>query len=379
MKEIRQVFNVNIDSNRIFGLDILRAFAIFFVMLGHSRYLIPSLIDNKAYKFFVMDGVTIFFVLSGYLIGGILIKILIKENGFHLSTLINFWMRRWLRTVPIYLLILSIVLLIQLVSSGSFSISYLKYFLFSQNIYSPHPSFFPEAWSLSIEEWFYLSLGAGLFLSLKFGRSVQKTLLFWILFIILSSTCIRSLNAIKYSCVDNTCWQAYIRGQVITRLDSLMFGVLAAYISVFFKQTWISMRSRPVWFFGILLVFIPQAYDYFIGGMWFKNYFFFTFVSIGTFFLLPVAANLTKGSGVIYKLITVTSLISYSIYLINYTLISKYYFEAVKKILPVLSREILVVHIFNYTSFWVITFLVSILLYKYFELPVTKLREKIRI
>lgn len=378
MKQIKNIFSVGIDSNRVYGLDILRALAIFFVMFGHSRYLVPSLIHNKEYMFFVMDGVTIFFVLSGFLIGGILIKILVKENSFSLSTLINFWMRRWFRTVPNYLLILATVLVIEVLNSGIFKLNNLKYFIFSQNLYSPHPSFFPEAWSLSIEEWFYLTLGSGLFISFKFRFSVKKTVLVWIGLIILGATFIRTYQAIIHDCADNMCWQAYVRGQVITRLDSLMIGVLAAYISIFFNHIWLAMRSNTFFLLGIFLICIPQLYDYFIGGMWFKNYLLFSFVSIGTFLLLPKATTISTGNGFLYRLVTVTSLISYSMYLVNYTLISKYLFRAIKILFPFFSQEILLIQMINYSLFWGITFIGSILLYKYFELPVTKLREKIK-
>ena len=121
----------------------------------------------KYINFFIFDGVSIFFVLSGFLIGGILIKLL-KENILNSKLIITFWVRRWFRTLPNYFLILIILILLDSIYNENFSFySYKRYFLFSQNLFSKHPGFFPEAWSLSVEEWFYLLIPIIIFISIK--------------------------------------------------------------------------------------------------------------------------------------------------------------------------------------------------------------------
>ena len=92
---IKDVLKIEINSSRIYGLDILRAMAILFVVIGHGQYLLPRKF-NTFHSIFVFDGVSIFFVLSGFLIGGILIKI-IENKEANTSTLIDFWKRRWFR------------------------------------------------------------------------------------------------------------------------------------------------------------------------------------------------------------------------------------------------------------------------------------------
>jgi peptidoglycan/LPS O-acetylase OafA/YrhL len=161
MKKIKQIEQTNTKS-RIFGLDILRACAIMFVVVGHGKYLYPSttpkIISKTISLIFGYDGVSIFFVLSGFLIGGILIKTLEKKRG-EKKVLLNFWIRRWLRTLPPYFLILIILLILNLLFTEGFHFSKrfpLNFFTFTQNLFYRHPNFFPEAWSLSIEEWFYL-------------------------------------------------------------------------------------------------------------------------------------------------------------------------------------------------------------------------------
>ena len=82
-------------GKRIYGLDILRSIAILSVLGTHSGWLLPDFI-NKYIQRFSLDGVSLFFVLSGFLIGHILLKKL-NETDFNLHQLFNFWLRRWFR------------------------------------------------------------------------------------------------------------------------------------------------------------------------------------------------------------------------------------------------------------------------------------------
>ena len=59
---------------RIYGLDVLRALAITYVMFSHGYEYSGKLVSDHYYKWLVLDGVGLFFVLSGFLIGGILIR-----------------------------------------------------------------------------------------------------------------------------------------------------------------------------------------------------------------------------------------------------------------------------------------------------------------
>ena len=108
---IISVFKIETDKNRIYGLDLLRAFAIIFVMIGHGADMLTP--AQKRDIFIVIpDGVNIFFVLSGFLIGGILIKLLEKDN-LNYKYLFVFWQKRWLRTLPMYYTVLIILILLQ--------------------------------------------------------------------------------------------------------------------------------------------------------------------------------------------------------------------------------------------------------------------------
>ena len=135
-----------IDS-RNFGLDLLRAIAILSVLISHSFYLLP---DPKKYIGFTFGGwfgVQLFFVLSGFLIGTIIINN--YDNNFSFKSIQHFWMRRWLRTLPAYLFVITALMLIKQVFDY-------RYFFFLQGLINFNFDLLPASWSLCIEEWFYL-------------------------------------------------------------------------------------------------------------------------------------------------------------------------------------------------------------------------------
>jgi len=124
-------------KNRIFGLDVIRALAILLVLCSHSTLLLFP--DNKhilitVIQFFGTVGVDLFFVLSGFLIGTIILKQLqkghtkFKDFGY-------FWVRRWFRTLPNYFLILLLNIALLFVLKGEVIHGVSTYFGFLQNFY----------------------------------------------------------------------------------------------------------------------------------------------------------------------------------------------------------------------------------------------------
>ncbi len=139
------------------GLDGLRAIAFLFVFFNHSEYFE-----------FGWAGVQLFFVLSGFLITGILLEM--KKNMFMREYLIKFYGRRLLRISPLYyfylLLMLGITTL--LIHYGyrinvmklfqtqlPYAFGYIYNFYCASFHYRPVP-FLVHFWSLSVEEQFYI-------------------------------------------------------------------------------------------------------------------------------------------------------------------------------------------------------------------------------
>ena len=376
---MRNILKIELNPERIYGLDILRAFAILFVVAGHGEVLLPRQLKSIN-DFFVFDGVSIFFVLSGFLIGGILIKIL-EKNQITINLLFEFLIRRWFRTLPNYFLILITLGILHFFLTDHFSFWSIKsYFIFSQNLFSEHPSwFFPEAWSLSIEEWFYLLVPIIIFSLIKIIKfSTRKAVLFTAVLMIILVTCFRFMRY-NFVHVENiTEWDSLYRKQVFTRLDSLMYGVIGAYFNFHHISNW--LKHKNIFFIlGIILlisskIIIPNLF--FVGGIY-SCVFSFSVISLGTLFLLPFLNDFKKGKSVFYKIITYISLVSYSMYLLNLSIVREWIINKINWN-DILSNGYLII-IIKYSLYWFLTIVLSILLYKYFEIPLTKLRDYKRI
>lgn len=375
---MRNFFKIKMNPERIYGLDILRAIAILFVVIGHGNYLVETEI-YKYVNYFLFDGVSLFFVLSGFLIGGILIKLL-DSNLLSLKLIYSFWKRRWFRTIPNYFLILTILLILNLVFTENFKIfDKLRYYIFSQNLFYKQPEFFPEAWSLSIEEWFYLLTPLLIIFGFKILKlSVKNSILFAVILIIVWSTCIRYyyyyLN-IGHFQTDSEYWGWKFRTQVVTRLDSMMYGVIGAFVSYYFNNFWIQYKSQFL-ILGIFIFIIIRLNPFeFQQFNIYESVFSFTFISIATLFLLPYLSMMKNGDGWIYRSLTIISLISYSMYLVNLSIVQYW-------ILPcfdwnkIKSFNSYFAIIFQYFLYWFFTIMLSVLIYKYFEIPIMNLREK---
>jgi peptidoglycan/LPS O-acetylase OafA/YrhL len=155
------------DEQRIDSLDGLRGFAVLAVIVCH---LFPELDQpdhwlGRIYNGVIeagWSGVDLFFVLSGFLITGILVRNRQSANYFR-----SFYARRILRIFPLYYILCIIVIFI--LPAMPFPASWdlhrqpgnpLYYFLFFNNFSAwlevPAYKFLSVCWSLAIEEQFYL-------------------------------------------------------------------------------------------------------------------------------------------------------------------------------------------------------------------------------
>ncbi len=146
-----ELSNAKVLPERVFGLDIVRSIAIIMVVLSHSLWLLKPLeryhlfgkifpVMVGLFPLFGMLGVDLFFALSGFLIGNILIKIYLNSQVFDFKVLRLFWIRRWFRTLPNYYL----VLLLNVILASRFigSKMLIKFVFFLQNLFAEAPDFF---------------------------------------------------------------------------------------------------------------------------------------------------------------------------------------------------------------------------------------------
>jgi peptidoglycan/LPS O-acetylase OafA/YrhL len=364
-------------SDNIFGLDLMRAIAILMVLFGHCLLIYPpnqSLIAQVGI-FCGFLGVEIFFVLSGFLMGRILYQLYVDDD-FSIKKVLEFLKRRSFRILPNYYFVLILNIILSFIV-GYAATDWWKYFFFLQNFNSTMLPFFPESWSIPIGLFSFLLLLIALFIKSRIVKPSNKPLFF--LVVVLGLTLFFLLTKVYYAFTNqNTTmdeWNLDVKAVVIYRLDAIFIGVLAAWISLNLPKYWKKIRL-PFAFLGMLLfgfMFVGVGYFQLTIDAFprFWTIFYLPLTSFMCVFLLPLLAQ-WKSTKLIFlhKSITFISTISYSTYLLNYSIILQlllYYFPNDN-----LAMNQLPIYTFSYL---LITFLIASLFYKFFEKPIQNLRN----
>lgn len=153
-------------EQRLPTLDGLRGIAILMVMIYHQTAIIGPTVVDRFMGFWTMGGwagVDLFFVLSGFLITGILISAKGGEGYFR-----NFYARRILRIFPLYYAYIAFALLIvphinhpKLANFAQIRGDDLWYWTYLSNVligihHDFRHGFIDISWTLAIEEQFYV-------------------------------------------------------------------------------------------------------------------------------------------------------------------------------------------------------------------------------
>jgi peptidoglycan/LPS O-acetylase OafA/YrhL len=239
------------DRERQPGLDLLRALAIGVVVLYHAAlfgFRLPWRIDR-----FGWIGVDLFFVLSGYLIGGQLLAQVARADDIDLG---HFFARRALRIMPAYFVVLAIYIFVPGWREYPDIYPWWKFLLSVQNVGLHGGTAFSHAWSLAVEDQFYLALP---FILLFVHRSRRAAFVIPVV-IFLGGILLRAFLAWQHpgqaGGVAFRDYQAWIYYPTWTRLDPLVFGVLTAAIERFRPQWWTRLTKSAVWlwFPGLSLI-----------------------------------------------------------------------------------------------------------------------------
>jgi peptidoglycan/LPS O-acetylase OafA/YrhL len=294
----------------VFGLDLVRASAVTLVLVAHGSYLLePLFAAPHAFEVLAVVGVELFFVLSGWLVGGIIIDTVTRDARW----LANFWLRRWLRTLPNYFLFLALNVLL-------FHTLYHRwppfggFLVFAQGLYWPHPQFFNEAWSLAIEEVFYLLAPLVAMALLPLARTRGRVLAMLVLAVVAIG-----LFRVQYVVARNAEWDMGVRKVALIRLDCIIYGVIAAYAC----RRWTVGRGVR-WALALGGVVLASYASWLLGVGWVRHSalvraLFFSAVPAAFAALLPLAATVT-GERLPVPLARATrrmALWSYSLYLTN--------------------------------------------------------------
>ncbi len=238
------------ERDRLFSLDVLRGVAVVLVLIRH----IPAkpADDETITTFFHQmgwTGVDLFFVLSGFLISGLLYAEVTRTGRLDLR---RFWLRRGLKIWPSYYIIYGALAIALIVAGKRNPFGWLSNLFFFQN-YVPHRERWPHSWSVAIEEHFYLLLPIVLLLLLRAGR---LRLLPWIC----GAVCVVALAARVYFAGPGSQWLDFYY-PTHYRVDSLMFGVLLGYAYHFHRERFdqVGRRAWPALLVAAAAVLVLAA------------------------------------------------------------------------------------------------------------------------
>jgi peptidoglycan/LPS O-acetylase OafA/YrhL len=230
------------DRERQPGLDLLRALAILVVVIYHAGIMgfpMPGRVHRWGWI-----GVDLFFVLSGYLIGGQLLAPLARGQRIHLR---RFFARRTLRIMPAYFVVLAIYIFLPSWREYPDMYPRWKFVASVQNIALHGGTAFSHAWSLAVEDQFYLALP--FLLLFVNGRPRAAVILPCLIFLggILLRTFLALQHPAEIEGVSFRDYQAWIYYPTWTRLDPLVCGVVLAAVEKFRPQWWTRLTNSAIW------------------------------------------------------------------------------------------------------------------------------------
>jgi peptidoglycan/LPS O-acetylase OafA/YrhL len=201
---------------RLNSLDLLRGLAAFAVMIPHFLMYSSAGDGGLTAEIISACAVEVFFVLSGFVLGP---QVLLCMERGDLRTYKIFLIRRWMRTVPPYLIALVCV---AIVFRQFGSADFFKYGLYVGNLFDQHLNndFFPVAWSLAVEEWYYVVFPLALIITAPFLRRTGKQAIIVGIGFVVAIALIRLLFA------SDEGWGEHTRRIVIFRIDSIAYGFL---------------------------------------------------------------------------------------------------------------------------------------------------------
>jgi peptidoglycan/LPS O-acetylase OafA/YrhL len=201
-------------------------------------------------------GVDLFFVLSGYLIGGQLLAPVQRGERFNLP---RFFARRALRILPAYFFVLAIYVFLPSWREYPEMFPAWKFLLSVQNIGLRGRTAFSHAWSLGIEDQFYLLLPLVLLCLIRWRRAAFAVPCAIVLGGLALRWFLARQNLIEGG-VYGPAFQTWIYYATWTRLDPLVFGVALAAIEKFRPQWWQRLMNLAPWLLLPGLALIVAAF-----------------------------------------------------------------------------------------------------------------------
>ncbi|HEY4196094.1 MAG TPA: acyltransferase [Mucilaginibacter sp.] len=264
------------DKHKLLGLDHLRAFAISYVILFHYQFFgHPDWVKKIAG--FGWSGVDLFFVLSGFLISGQLFSTIAKGKRISLK---EFFIKRFFRIIPPFLVVVILYAAFPAVHEWGQLSPIWRYLTFTLNFGLDLRKYgtFSHAWSLCVEEQFYLVLPL-VFLLFSYFKAGQKAI-YAIIALFIGGFMLRLwgwdhfMEPVLSSDNYGAYWNKYIYYPTYNRLDSLLVGVSIAGLYTFYPavKAFANKYSNWLLFSGIVLLiasgFVCKGYSTYNTTLW---------------------------------------------------------------------------------------------------------------
>ncbi len=252
-----------IKTEKLNGLDHLRAFAIGYVFLFHYYGLSKGQPEwLPSFARFGWTGVDLFFVLSGFLISSQLFEQIKIGKIISFNT---FFLKRFFRIIPAYLVMVTLYFCFPLFREKESLPPIWKFLTFTQNLGLNLKDFgtFSHAWSLCVEEHFYLLLPIILIFLQKTSQFKKS---YWLLITLFLFGFLIRLYSYQILYVpkveeenDWMYWYQFIYYPTYTRLDGLLVGVAIAAIYQFLPNIWDRISKFGNYFLLLSLAILIAA------------------------------------------------------------------------------------------------------------------------
>ncbi len=356
-------------TQRILSIDALRALAILLVVFAHSGVpLVPGGV-----------GVTLFFVISGYVITSGLIREFDKTEKFSIK---NFYLRRFFKIFPPFLAVVVIPTIIFWNYVEIELQEFLAQIFFVYNwvkMDSPVGNLLGTqvVWSLSIEEQFYLLVAVIWLLLMRMSpNKLKRNLFFLYLVIFIISSGQRVFISFSYEGARNTYGEiSRIYYGTDTRVSSIALGgLLALYLAQKIELHSRFSKSKNMRFCIYALVVLLFAASLFIREPHFRDTFRFTMQETASMFVcfiaikwnFPVRLQAITES----KIVQSIGISSYSIYLVHLIPITILW--------PIIDKHLNIKNYFLVPSTVFLALLLGYLCHLLFDQPFEKFRSRLR-
>lgn len=275
MPEPKSVLWAN-ESKKLLGLDHLRAIAISYVILFHYQFFgHPAWVKKIAG--FGWSGVDLFFVLSGFLISGQLFATIAKGKNLSIK---EFFIKRFFRIIPPFLVVVILYAALPALREWGHLSPLWRYLTFTLNFGLDLRQYgtFSHAWSLCVEEQFYLVLPL-MFLLFGYFKAGRKAF-YLIILLFIGGFFIRLwswnhfMQPVLHTDDYGAYWNEFIYYPTYNRLDSLLIGISIAGLYTFYpkvKQLVIAYSNRMLLLGVVLLIaagFVCKGYSTYNTTLW---------------------------------------------------------------------------------------------------------------